>query len=61
MLLMEEIERIAQEKHATTKLAVISGVGTQNYYRKMSYELDGPKKNLILYIIVEIDLFHVLQ
>ncbi|XP_058803383.1 elongator complex protein 3 [Phymastichus coffea] len=42
MLLMEEAERIAKEEHGSTKIAVISGVGTRNYYRKMGYELDGP-------------------
>ncbi|CAH0392723.1 unnamed protein product [Bemisia tabaci] len=42
MLLMEEAERIAREEHGSTKIAVISGVGTRNYYRKMGYELDGP-------------------
>ncbi|XP_031622734.1 elongator complex protein 3 [Contarinia nasturtii] len=42
MLLMEEAERISREEHGSTKLAVISGVGTRNYYRKMGYELDGP-------------------
>jgi elongator complex protein 3 len=41
-LLMEEAERIAREEHGSTKLAVISGVGTRNYYRKLGYELDGP-------------------
>ncbi|XP_038627387.1 elongator complex protein 3 [Tachyglossus aculeatus] len=42
MLLMEEAERIAQEEHGARKIAVISGVGTRNYYRKMGYELQGP-------------------
>ncbi|XP_072354652.1 elongator complex protein 3 [Scyliorhinus torazame] len=42
MLLMEEAERIAQEEHGSTKIAVISGVGTRNYYRKIGYELEGP-------------------
>lgn len=42
MLLMEEAERIARTEHRSTKLAVISGVGTRHYYRKMGYELDGP-------------------
>ncbi|CRL00863.1 CLUMA_CG014114, isoform A [Clunio marinus] len=42
ILLMEEAERIAREEHGSTKMAVISGVGTRNYYRKMGYELDGP-------------------
>lgn len=39
---MEEAERIAREEHGSTKLAVISGVGTRNYYAKMGYILDGP-------------------
>ncbi|XP_058126353.1 elongator complex protein 3 [Anopheles ziemanni] len=49
MLLMEEAERIARDEHGSKKLAVISGVGTRNYYRKMGYELDGPymSKSLI--------------
>ncbi|XP_077443997.1 elongator complex protein 3 [Stigmatopora argus] len=42
MMLMEEAERIAGEEHGSCKLAVISGVGTRNYYRKMGYELEGP-------------------
>ncbi|XP_075893606.1 elongator complex protein 3 [Nelusetta ayraudi] len=42
MMLMEEAERIAREEHGSSKLAVISGVGTRNYYRKMGYELQGP-------------------
>ncbi|XP_028840469.1 elongator complex protein 3 [Denticeps clupeoides] len=42
MMLMEEAERIAREEHGAYKLAVISGVGTRNYYRKMGYELEGP-------------------
>uniref|UniRef100_A0A3Q4GSU1 Elongator complex protein 3 n=1 Tax=Neolamprologus brichardi TaxID=32507 RepID=A0A3Q4GSU1_NEOBR len=42
MMLMEEAERIAREEHGSCKLAVISGVGTRNYYRKMGYELEGP-------------------
>uniref|UniRef100_F6Y1Q3 Elongator complex protein 3 n=2 Tax=Ciona intestinalis TaxID=7719 RepID=F6Y1Q3_CIOIN len=48
-LLMEEAERIALEEHGSSKLVVISGVGTRNYYRKLGYELDGPymSKNLI--------------
>ncbi|XP_036942784.1 elongator complex protein 3 isoform X2 [Acanthopagrus latus] len=42
MMLMEEAERIARDEHGSHKLAVISGVGTRNYYRKMGYELEGP-------------------
>ncbi|KAK3584953.1 hypothetical protein CHS0354_009638 [Potamilus streckersoni] len=41
MLLMEEAERIAREEHGSHKIAVISGVGTRNYYRKIGYELEG--------------------
>lgn len=50
MLLMEEAERIAVEEHGSNKIAVISGVGTRNYYRKMGYELEGPymTKSLVL-------------
>ncbi|XP_054282693.1 elongator complex protein 3 [Macrosteles quadrilineatus] len=42
MLLMEEAERIAREEHGSTKIAVISGVGTRSYYKKIGYSLDGP-------------------
>jgi len=42
MLLMEEAERIAREEHGSSKIAVISGVGTRNYYRKIGYVLEGP-------------------
>ncbi|KAJ8008754.1 hypothetical protein DPEC_G00081700 [Dallia pectoralis] len=42
MMLMEEAERIARDEHGSSKLAVISGVGTRNYYRKIGYELEGP-------------------
>ena len=41
-LLMEAAERIAREEHGSAKLAVISGVGTRHYYRKLGYTLDGP-------------------
>nr|CAG4651648.1 EOG090X02DF [Triops cancriformis] len=41
-LLMEEAERIARDEHGSDKIAVISGVGTRNYYRKLGYELEGP-------------------
>lgn len=47
-LLMEEAERIALEEHGSYKIAVISGVGTRNYYRKLGYELDGPYMSKIL-------------
>jgi len=34
---MEEAERIARDEHLSTKLAVIAGVGTRHYYRKLGY------------------------
>lgn len=48
ILLMEEAERIAREEHFSSKIAVISGVGTRNYYRKLGYELDGPYMSKLL-------------
>ena len=41
-LLMEEAERIALNEHGSNQIAVISGVGTRHYYRKLGYELLGP-------------------
>ena len=41
-LLMEEAERIAVEEHGSDKMAVIAGVGTRHYYRKLGYTLEGP-------------------
>ena len=38
-LLMEEAARIAAEEHGSDVLAVISGVGTRGYYRRLGYEL----------------------
>jgi histone acetyltransferase (RNA polymerase elongator complex component) len=32
-LLMAEAERIAVQEHRSSKIAVISGVGTRHYYR----------------------------
>ena len=37
-MLMEEAERVAEE-NGSTKIAVISGVGVRDYYRKMGYRL----------------------
>lgn len=41
-LLMEQAERIAIKEHGSARIAVISGVGTRNYYRKLGYNLEGP-------------------
>jgi elongator complex protein 3 len=40
-LLMEEAERIARSEHRSKKLAVISGVGTRHYYRKLDTNWKG--------------------
>lgn len=39
---MENAERIAIKEHRSDKIAVISGVGTRKYYRKLGYRLEGP-------------------
>lgn len=41
LLLMEAVERIARDEHHSRRLAVISGVGTRDYYRKLGYVLEG--------------------
>ncbi|ERL93623.1 elongator complex protein 3 [Dendroctonus ponderosae] len=41
-LLMRWAEKIAWTEHESSKIAVISGVGTRNYYRMLGYELEGP-------------------
>nr|AJA32470.1 elongator complex protein 3 [Nosema pernyi] len=41
-LLIEEAERIARDEHKSSKLAIISGVGTRKYYEKFGYVLEGP-------------------
>lgn len=38
---MQQAERIARVEHRSTKIAVISGVGTRHYYRKLGYRLEG--------------------
>lgn len=47
-LLMEEAARIAREEHGSDKVAVIAGVGTRHYYRKLGYTLDGPYMSMDL-------------
>jgi elongator complex protein 3 len=41
-LLMEEAARIARDEHGAERIAVIAGVGTRHYYRRLGYELQGP-------------------
>jgi elongator complex protein 3 len=39
--LLEMAERIAHKEHKCTQMAVISGIGVRDYYRKRGYELRG--------------------
>ena len=48
VLLMEEAARIAKQEHGSSKISVISGVGTRGYYAKLGYELDGPYMSKML-------------
>jgi len=41
-LLMEAAAAVARDEHGADALAVISGVGTRGYYRRLGYELVGP-------------------
>ncbi|KCV68173.1 elongator complex protein 3 [Fonticula alba] len=41
-MLLAEAERIARDEHRARKLAIIAGIGTRHYYRRLGYELDGP-------------------
>ncbi|KAI5169887.1 elongator complex protein 3 [Pancytospora epiphaga] len=41
-MLIAEAEKIARAEHKSSKIAVISGVGTRNYYAKFGYRLEGP-------------------
>lgn len=48
-MLMEEAERIAMYEHGSTKMAVIAGVGTRHYYRKLGYRLEKVIDLMILH------------
>jgi len=39
--LIQKAEEIAREKYGLSKIAVIAGVGVQQYYEKRGYELEG--------------------
>ncbi len=41
-MLLREAERIAESEMGVDKIAVISAVGTREYYRRMGYQRDGP-------------------
>jgi elongator complex protein 3 len=46
--LMLEAERIASQEFGAPKLAVISAVGTREYYKKLGYQNDGPYMSKVL-------------
>lgn len=39
--MLEESERIASEKYDAKRIAVLSGIGSREYYRQFDYELQG--------------------
>ncbi len=46
--LLEEAERIAADELCVRKIAVISAVGTRQYYKKLGYVQDGPYVSKVL-------------
>lgn len=56
-LLLEEAERIAASEHRSRQLAIISGVGTRHYYRKLGYRLDGHYMVCVLHPKDPLDVF----
>ena len=40
--LLKEAEKIAKYNHMCTGMAVISGIGVREYFRKFNYDLEGP-------------------
>jgi elongator complex protein 3 len=42
MKLLNEAERISKDDLAVNKIAIISAVGTRQYYKKFGYQQDGP-------------------
>lgn len=46
--LLKEAERIAKDELGVEKIAVISAVGTRQYYRKLGYRQDGPYVSKVL-------------
>jgi elongator complex protein 3 (tRNA carboxymethyluridine synthase) len=46
--LLKEAERIASDELKVDKIAVISAVGTRQYYRKLDYRQDGPYVSKVL-------------
>jgi elongator complex protein 3 len=48
MKLLQEAERISKEELGVNKIAVISAVGTRQYYKKLGYLQDGPYVSKVL-------------
>ena len=48
MKLLKEAERISKEELGVNKIAVISAVGTRQYYKKLGYRQDGPYVSKVL-------------
>jgi elongator complex protein 3 len=48
MKLLSEAERISKEELGVNKIAVISAVGTRQYYKKLGYLQDGPYVSKVL-------------
>jgi elongator complex protein 3 len=48
MKLLNEAERIAKDELGLSKIAIISAVGTRQYYKKLSYQQDGPYVSKVL-------------
>jgi elongator complex protein 3 len=48
MKLLREAERIAKHELSVEKIAIISAVGTRQYYRKLGYCQDGPYVSKVL-------------
>ena len=46
--LLREAERIAKDEFSVEKIAIISAVGTRQYYRKLGYVQDGPYVSKVL-------------
>jgi elongator complex protein 3 len=48
MKLLKEAERIAKDELRVNKIAIISAVGTRQYYKKLGYLQDGPYVSKVL-------------
>jgi elongator complex protein 3 len=46
--LLKEAERIAEDEWGVQKIAIISAVGTRQYYKRLGYLQDGPYVSKVL-------------